>query len=86
MTRCALLREAGRHTATGEPLPPESMTPRAGEARGPRVIPATTTQPTQPVTQHLGPSLRAGQRKAGQFQAWKFRISVSGFLQRSGVR
>lgn len=47
-------REAGRRTATGEPLPPESMTARAGEARGPRVITATTsTQPTQPVTQPL---------------------------------
>ena len=79
-------REAGRRTATGEPLPPESMTSRAGEARGPRVITATTnTQPTQPVTQRLSPSLMARQRNAGQFQAWKLPISVSGAPYRSGV-
>lgn len=81
-----VLREAGRRTATGEPLPPESMTERAGEARGPRVITATTTQPTQPVTQRLGPSLMARQRKAGQFQAWKLHISASGAPYRSGVQ
>lgn len=82
---CAV--EGGRkaHSTWGA-APPESMTPRAGEARGPRVNTGTTTQPTQPVTQRLGPSLRAGQRKAGQFQAWKLHISVSGVVYRPGVR
>lgn len=84
MTVCAV--EGGRkgHSTWGA-APPEGVTPRAGEARGPRVITAATTRPAQPVTQRLGPSPRAGQRKAGQFQAWKLHISVSGVVYRPGV-